>query len=245
MNEQKNLIRWTLSFLNWRIYKWDIVPINGEFRWIIELSDGTYYPVFFIFFKWECVDFNLIENEDLSAMLKRWYKQVFWINNNKNFFDKEKISRVFDFNEYKKNWSNDIHIAIQHRIWNYDWDNIWFMPEWNWTLTYGNWDFYEWDFKNWVPCWRWKLIFNKHWIMEWEFKDWMLNWEWKSLYPNRWEYEWGFKNWKPGWKWKILYNNWDSYEWEFIAWVPDWKWKLIHMTWEVIEWKFKWWKISK
>ena len=79
MNEPKDLIRWTLTFLNWSIYKWDIMPIDGEFKWIIELRDGSYYPVIFIFSKWECTDFNLIDDHDLSTMLNRWYNPVFWI----------------------------------------------------------------------------------------------------------------------------------------------------------------------
>jgi len=222
MNEPKDLIRWTLTFLNWSIYKWDIMPIDGEFKWIIELRDGSYYPVIFIFSKWECTDFNLIDDHDLSTMLIRWYNPVFWIKSDRKPFNKEEISELFNFDEYKKDWSKDIHIMIQHLIWNYDWDNIWYMPEWSWELTYKNGDAYVWGFRKWIPEWKWKLTFYKYWKMEWEFKDWMPNWEWKSLYPNWWEYEWEFKNWKPDWKWKVIYTNGEMYEWKRENWKFIW-----------------------
>lgn len=218
MNNIENTSKWTLIFQNGRIYKWDLSPIDWEFKWIIELKDGSYYPINFKFSGWSCIDFDEITDSSWITTLLYWYNPVFWINADKKPFNKEEISDLFNFDEYKKDWSNDIHIAIQHWIWNYDGDNIWYIPEWNWKLTYGNWDIYDWEFKQGIPDWKWKLTFNKYGEMEWEFKDWMLNWEWKSSYPNRWEYIWEFKNWKPDWKWKAIYTNWEIHEWEWENW---------------------------
>lgn len=220
--EDLNWIRWTLTFLNWRVYKWDLSPIDWKFNWVIEIKDESLYSVSFVFSEWKCIDFDEITNPSLETNLKYWYNPVFWMSPDVKPFNKEEIWKLFNFDKYKKDWSKDVHIMIQHWIWNYDWDNIWYIPQWNWILTYKNEDIYEWEFKDWIPCWKWKLILNKYGEMQWEFKDWMLNGEWKSLYPNRWEYEWEFKNWKPDWKWKIVYTNWEIHEWIRKDWKFIW-----------------------
>lgn len=216
------ILKWTLTFLNWRMYKWELSPIDWEFNWIIEIKGEWSYPIKFIFREWVLFDFDEIEDPSWITTLLYGYNPKFWIIPDKKPFNKETVSDFFDFEKYKNEGSETIHIMIQHLIWNYDWDNIWYMPEWNGVLTYKNGDVYDWEFKKWIPCWHWKVTFNKYWSMEWEFKDWMLNGEWKSSYPNRWEYEWEFKNWKPDWNWKVVYTNWEIHEWKWQDWKFIW-----------------------
>jgi hypothetical protein len=216
------ILKWTLKFLNWRKYKWELSLIDWEFNWIIEIKGEWSYPIKFTFREWVLFDFDEIEDPSWITTLLYGYNPKFWIVLDKKPFNKEMVSDLLDFEKYKNEGSEAIHIMIQHLIWNYDWDNIWYMPEWNGVLTYKNGDCYEWEFKKWIPCWHWKLTFNKYWSMEWEFKDWMLNGEWKSSYQNRWEYEWEFKNWKPNWNWKVVYTNWEIHEWKRQDWKFIW-----------------------
>jgi hypothetical protein len=216
--------KWSLTFTNGRVYNWDLSPIEWNVMWILEIEDGSFYTVRFSFCGWSCIDFREITDSHRSTTLLYWYTPKFWINSNMKPFDKEYVSKIFNFERYKNGLYGDvdIHLTFQHWIWMYDWDNIWYIPEWKWKLIYKNWDVYEWEFKKWIPEWKWKLIFNKYWIMEWEFKNWELTWKWVSSYPNRWEYRWEFYMGHPHWRWTIVYVNWERHRWKWEYWKFIW-----------------------
>ena len=161
---------WTLTFLNWRVYKWDLVPIKWGFNWILEVSGRWFYPVKFYFdsdsMGWVYAKFDEITDPKLANTLKYGYRPKYNVYQDMKPFDKEELSRMFSFRDYcngiKISCIPNFHVMIQHRIWNYDWENIWYMPEWKWKVTYKNGDVYEWEFKKWKPEWKWKLTFGRY-----------------------------------------------------------------------------------
>ena len=133
--------------------------------------------------------------------------------------------------KYQESWENYWYI--------YEWELDWnFNKEWQWTITYDDWDKYEWERNKWKKHWHGIYSYGDWRTYDWEWINDEKQWQWTMTYKNWDKYEWQRINNKREWQWTMTYNNWNKYEWKWIDDKKEWQWTMTYNNWDKYEWEW-------